>query len=387
MSKVDAQAPEAPPSPGAARLPGIDATRAVAALAVLLSHLTQTLTWRIPGWAATAGPLERPVHAFTGTTGAWGVGLFLVVSGACIHLPMARRLADPGAVLDTRAFFRRRFVRIYPPYLAALVLSAAVAWAMPAALLRSTLLGVPGPAQLASHLLLIHTAFPGHHSAVSGVFWTIALEAHFYLLYPLLLRLRRRVGMPGVCAILLALSVVSRLAALALLPPARWQLVDDSFLRRGWEFSLGMWLAERLGRDGRSRRGARTAWVGLALATLLGGIGLALVPGGLRVRAFLWPFLFAATVEAAARWRPGGGLAGRLASWLGERSYSLYLVHPIGLAIAMWLVPGWAGARGTGGAAMLVCVTAVFVAFHELIEKPFAGRRAPRLTPGSAPSA
>ncbi len=384
MSTIDAPAPEAPPRPGATRYPGIDATRAIAALAVLVSHLTQTLTWRIPGWTATAGPLSGPVHAFTGTTGAWGVGLFLVVSGACIHLPMARRLGDPGATLDIRAFYRRRFFRIYPPYVAALALSAAVAWAMPATLLRSTLLGVPGPAQLATHLLLIHTAFPGHHSGVSAVFWTIALEAHFYLLYPALLAIRRRVGMPGLCAILLAVAILARLGAIAFLPPGGWLLVDDSFLRRGWEFSLGMWLAERLGRDERSWSAGRVAWTGLALVTVLGGIGLALVPGGLRVRAFLWPLLFAACVEAAARWRPGGGAAGRLAGWLGERSYSLYLVHPIGLALVIWLVPGWAQARGAAGVAMLVCTAAVFIAFYALIEQPFAVWRSPRMDRGDA---
>ena len=384
MATVDARALEAHPGQGATRYPGIDATRAAAALAVLVSHLTQTLTWRVPGWSAAAGSAAGPVRAFTGTAGAWGVGLFLVVSGACIHLPMARRQADPGAALDARAFFRRRFMRIYPPYAVALALSAALAWAMPASLLRSTLLTAPGPAQLASHLLLIHTAIPGHHSGVSAVFWTIALEAHFYALYPVLLRVRRWAGMGGLCAILLALCILARAAALAFLSPTGQFLVDASFLRRGWEFGLGMWVAERLGRDAGSWRLGRLAWAGLALATLLGGIGMALVPGALRIRAFLWPLLFAATVEAAARWSPGLGLAGRIGRWLGERSDSLYLVHPIGLATAMWLLPGWYGARGAAGAAMLVCTAVVLVAFYDLIEKPFAVQRSRKADAGSA---
>jgi peptidoglycan/LPS O-acetylase OafA/YrhL len=364
------------PEPGD-RFAGIDATRAVAALAVLASHVIQTLTWRIPGWDSTAGRAAPVVHALTGTTGAWGVGLFLVVSGLCIHLPMARRLGgDPGARLDVRGFYRRRFVRIYPPYLAAMVLSAAVAWAMPAALSRSALVQVPTLAQVASHLLLVHTAVPGHDSAISAVFWTIALEAHFYALYPLLLAFRRRVSMAGLCASLLAVAIGARLVALAFLPARDWLLVDESILRRGWEFCLGMWVAERLVHEPRSRPGARLAWASLALVTLAGGIAVALVPGGLRVRAFLWPVLFAAAVEAAARSQAGSAASRRPLRWLGERSYSLYLVHPVGLALAIVILPGWAAARGAGCAAMLFCTAAVFLAFYRLVERPFAVRRA-----------
>lgn len=363
------------PQGEAGRLPGIDVTRAVAALAVVASHLVQMLTWRIPGWEAAAGGLAGPVHALTGTMGAWGVGLFLVVSGFCIHLPMARR--EPGARLDVSAYLRRRLSRIYPPYLAALALSAAVAVAAPAEALRSTLLGVPTAAQLTSHLLLVHTAVPGHAGAASAVFWTIALEAHFYVLYPLLLALRRRVGMPGLCALLLGVALASRLLAVALLPPARWPLVDDSFLRRGWEFGLGMWVAERLSADGRPWTAGRGGWAGLALLTSLGGLGLALAPGGHRVRAWLWPILFAIAVEASARWRPGAGWAERAGRWLGVRSYSLYLVHPIGLALPVLLVPGWAAARGAACAAMLVSVAAVFLPFYALVERRFAVRATP----------
>ena len=57
--------------------------------------------------------------------------LFFVISGFCIHLPYARALAaaDPETTApDWKRFFARRFWRLYPPYLAALVVALALWW-------------------------------------------------------------------------------------------------------------------------------------------------------------------------------------------------------------------------------------------------------------------
>jgi peptidoglycan/LPS O-acetylase OafA/YrhL len=351
----------------------------VAALAVVASHLLQSLTWRMPGWEAAAGGASGPIHALTGTAGAWGVGLFLVVSGTCIHLPVARRLrSDPGAALGVGAFLSQRLLRVYPPFLAALALGVAVAAALPAPLRGSTLLGLPGAREIASHLLLVHTFVPGHHEAANGALWTVALEVHLYLLYPLLLALRRRAGVGWTCALLLGLAVLSRAAAWALLPPGWRTLVDDTFLRRAWEFGLGMWVAERLAADPRPRASARAAWGGLCLLSVAGGLALAFAPGGLRLRALLWPPLLAAAVEAAARWRPGASWPERAGRWLGERAYSLYLVHPVGLALGAWAAAGSAWGRGAAGPAMLGFTALAFLGFHRLVERPVEGWRRKR---------
>jgi len=226
--------------------------------------------------------------------------------------------------------------------------------------------------------MLVHTALPGHAVGVNAVLWTIALEAHFYLLYPLLIALRRRTGAPGLAVLLVLLSIGSRLAALSLLGRAQQELIDDSFLRRGWEFALGMWVAERIGGETRPWRVGRWAWAGLCLLSLGGGFVLGLWPGGLRVRVLLWPPMFAAAVEAAARWKPGSGLVQRLGCWVGVRSYSLYLVHPVGLALAIWLFRAWTTERGAACALMLASTGILFLVFYAWVERPFAMRARPR---------
>jgi peptidoglycan/LPS O-acetylase OafA/YrhL len=169
------------------------------------------------------------------------------------------------------------------------------------------------------------------------------------------------VGIAWTCAALLTLAVAARVVAKATLSADLAEVVDVSVLRRGWEFGLGMWVAERLAREGRPWRGARVAWLGLGGVTLAAGLGLAFLPGGLRVRAFAWPLLFAVAVEWAARAGGPASLLERLARWVGERSYSLYLVHPVGLALGMWVYAGWQDGRAAGAAVMLCCTGLLFV--------------------------
>ena len=61
--------------------------------------------------------------------GSAGVPIFFVISGYCIHRGGALRLAkNPDYRLDTGNFWVRRFARIYPVLLAALVLTFALDW-------------------------------------------------------------------------------------------------------------------------------------------------------------------------------------------------------------------------------------------------------------------
>jgi peptidoglycan/LPS O-acetylase OafA/YrhL len=52
-----------------------------------------------------------------GVLGTWGVGMFFVLSGLCIHLPVARALAAGGEpTIQLGRYFKRRLFRIYPPH-------------------------------------------------------------------------------------------------------------------------------------------------------------------------------------------------------------------------------------------------------------------------------
>ena len=112
------------------RMTSIDGLRGLAALAVLGYHARSTfwvgtkqtfqeygLSFNLNSWF---GYLTLPF-----SLGGLGVILFFVLSGYCIHRRGARHIAaDQGAVIQYSKFYSRRFWRLYPTYVAALLCTA-----------------------------------------------------------------------------------------------------------------------------------------------------------------------------------------------------------------------------------------------------------------------
>src|SRR5690348_9263470 len=91
----------------------VDQLRGLAALAVVVCHLSVSAYPDAPNVGGEPWPWLGVLLGF----GYLGVPLFFVISGFCIHLPYARGLSAGGAAPDWRRFFARRFRRLYPPYL------------------------------------------------------------------------------------------------------------------------------------------------------------------------------------------------------------------------------------------------------------------------------
>ena len=163
-----------PPSPSP-RAPGLDLLRAAAIIAVMLYHLSSHGI-DVPG---------------PGQHGWMGVDLFFVLSGYLIGWPVLRDLAA-GRMPDWTAFVVGRAWRILPAYLAVLALYLALpAWreaeAMP---------------PVWQFLTFTMNVLPEHltQRAYSHA-WSLCVEEHFYLLFPLVAWLLARRGrMPGVLA-------------------------------------------------------------------------------------------------------------------------------------------------------------------------------------------
>src|ERR1700754_2010805 len=110
----------------------IDAMRGFAALLVAYFHCRQV------EWVGMQAFHQSVGHAFSLNSiaayltfpiawGSAGVPIFFVISGYCIHRGGALRLArDPGYRLDAGTFWMRRFARIYPVLLAALLFTLAL---------------------------------------------------------------------------------------------------------------------------------------------------------------------------------------------------------------------------------------------------------------------
>lgn len=163
----------------------LDHIRGVAILSVFLYHALDASFgadhFLFKGWlrsAESSGAL--PILLYPLTMGWLGVAIFFVISGFCIHLSHRQ-----SSNRKTSAFLTKRFFRIYPPYLIALLIFAFLfppTWLNFHASFHASL------AQLWSHVFMIHNLDYRYYWGINGVFWSVAVEAQLYLIYPLLLR-------------------------------------------------------------------------------------------------------------------------------------------------------------------------------------------------------
>jgi peptidoglycan/LPS O-acetylase OafA/YrhL len=169
------------------RLKSVDALRGIAALGVVLYHAVLQTTNAVPN-----NFFRWPVKLlqFLSSFGYIGVFLFFVISGFCIHLQWAKARANgqPQSI-QFGSFWRRRFRRLYPPYLIAFGL-----FMLMAALSTGIKLTPFFFYDLVMHLLMLHNLDPNTCYSINGVFWTLAIEEQLYLAYFLLLFLRTRWG-------------------------------------------------------------------------------------------------------------------------------------------------------------------------------------------------
>ena len=173
--------------PGEGRLQSIDALRGIAALGVVFYHAAWQSSSAVP-----ANIFRWPVKLlqFVSSFGYIGVFLFFIISGFCIHLQWAKARANQQPQpIQFGAFWRRRFRRLYPPYLIAFAL-----FMLMAALTTGINLTHFFVYDVVAHLLMLHNLDPHTCYSINGVFWTLAIEEQLYLAYFLLLFLRKRWG-------------------------------------------------------------------------------------------------------------------------------------------------------------------------------------------------
>ncbi|MDB5094248.1 MAG: acyltransferase [Candidatus Eremiobacteraeota bacterium] len=148
------------------RLAFADVLRLVAILGVVFNHLA----------------LVSGIHPFDprddfGCIGAWGVNCFFVLSGFLLSRPYLESILGRRPFPSTQLFLTRRFFRIYPLYAFAVVVSGfEVAMHAPH--------DVP-IASMLSHLTFLHGFSTVEVLSLNSPFWTMAVDAQFYILLPL----------------------------------------------------------------------------------------------------------------------------------------------------------------------------------------------------------
>lgn len=336
--------------------------------------------------------------------GKRGVELFLVISGFCIHMGYARARSQCEDVrLDFIRFWKRRLIRLYPPYLASMALSLGIGilYATMRARREGLPLWPPDPyvsgaqlgADVLTHLLMIHIFFyPFSGGVYNGVFWSLALEEQLYALYFPLRGLFRRLNvwraMGAVTLICLGFRALGLLGE-----PFPWWIQGPA---RWIEWSLGAVALEVfVGRAALPRflRSPLTAAALLGLAALCEYSWMIGQPGLKVVGSPLWGLGFFCLMNAAIHRETAGGIRSRPARLLasvGVWSYSLYLVH----IPAMTLSRGILRASGLDDQFLLLhlgCPAFALVAsylFFRFIEKPCweASRRIRQENPNLRPA-
>lgn len=361
----------------AARLSHLDGLRGLAALFVVLHHAWLT-TW--PDLLARRLPAGARQTAFL-AYGHFAVVVFIVLSGFCLALPVARS----GTL--ARGFLRRRARRLLPPYYASVALSALLVWTL-IGTRTGTHWDVSVPVDRRGYLgcaFLLGDVLGG--GQLNHVWWSVALEWQIYFAFPLLVVvwLRRGIG-PAVAAAGVAAAVV--LAVVTAFPRAG---AFDLTGLHPWFlalFALGMLGAAILagGEAWLARVRDRTPFGALALAGAAGVVVLCTTAGRswalVRHPALADLAVGAVTLCAVVSSSRGGPsllrriLASRCPRTLGAFSYSLYLVHAPLLQVE-WQY-GLGSPAGSPGLAfallVLVGVPLVLAAaygFHVLFERPF----------------
>ena len=348
----------------------IDAMRGFAALLVAYFHCRQI------EWVGMQAFHQAAGHTFNFDTlaayltfpiawGSAGVPIFFVISGYCIHRSAALRLAgNPAYRLDAANFWARRFARIYPVLLAALLLTLAldsVSLNMPPVSHKIREIGIG--AFLVNLFSLQGVA--GKTYGSNGALWTLSLEVQFYAIYPLLFALRRRIGMTSVLAVVAVVNVVSADVL---------ERHDIQFFTSYWfSWTLGAWIADAKAHSARQTRSS--AWLYVFAAAFI-ALGCAAFRFGQYGAFQLWALGFAFYLYRALERGNGNGNGRdgwimRLLSRFGDFSFSLYLIHlPIfvllssllfrsSLQMSIWPSFGY----------MLVAVPAAYV-FYRLVELP-----------------
>jgi peptidoglycan/LPS O-acetylase OafA/YrhL len=331
--------------------------RAVAILLVLYAH------GHFPGDALL------PLRTLKGRCGFLGVQLFFVLSGFLITLLMLREVRRTGR-LHLGHFYCRRALRILPVYTVYLLLLA--------------VLGAVGLARFSGRDWLAATTYtvnflPAPLPWQMSHLWSLCVEEHFYLLWPLLMALLPQRWCLRAIPACLAAAFVLRWILLAAVPGAA---VDLLTFTRIDDIAVGCGLAflahEPSWRDRLDWLAAPRRLVLLVLVFAVSQVCFSRIIGGRLFPPVLLPFVLAlsnnvnAFTLAVLMWavlvRPTG-FWGRLlnqpvAVGLGVLSYSIYLWHVL---LCEKQEPAWLCAFPQN----LVFILLVAALSYRCIERPF----------------
>ena len=343
------------------QIPSLDGLRAVSFFIVFLGHATTTKL--IPG--------------------ELGLTVFFFLSGYLITTLLRLEFDGTGGI-NFRDFYLRRVLRIFPPFYIVLGLGCVLTlthvldntlW--PKAVLAQTF-------QLTNYWIVFHGWWNGMAPG-SWIFWSLAVEEHFYLVFPVFYLLMRRRGLTarqqmqllvGLCAAVLVwrcLLVIGFHAEKDRIYPATDTRLDGIL----FGCLLAVYGNPALDSAAVSERRLKSIWLPLAFVALLlsfvGGKFLPWFDQTIRYTiqsAALFPIFI--TAIRYPRWGAFRWLNLSWVRFVGLLSYSLYLMHTTVL-YGLELRTHWSKPL-ISMVALVICFLLASLIYY-LVEKPCARLR------------
>ncbi len=345
--------PGAPLIPADRKLEGIHGLRGLAALSIVLFHFVYIAKIPAPHWLT-----------FTTTHFNLGVLLFFGLSALSLYHSSTFTPASYGAYLI------KRFFRIAPLFY--LMVCCMLWWG-----------GIPDWKVLLINLTFIFNLFPGQHESLVWAGWSVGVEMLFYLFLPAILHLAHR-PIPLLFLLLGAVAMSELVWRILSVPgSAEEQYAYFSLLTNLAPFAAGL-LAYRYAQSQALQAWRRWGWEHFILAAACAGLVLAgyydafgLKRNWTGVYFSIWAVLLGLVCLWQCRF-PSAVLRAWPLQWLGDRSYSIYLLHPVimilltpvykNLLAREWLSAGWRYPVGLA-ITLLILLTAANITYR-LVELP-----------------
>ena len=306
-------------------IPAIDGLRAIAVIAVMLYHLG--ISW-IPG-------------------GFLGVDLFFVISGYVITRLLLDSIQERGG-LDLRDFYMARIRRLVPPLVFMIVVTSIVVGLWAPDTTRKFLTDAPFSLFGGMNWWLVfnhqdYFASSGRPPLLQHT-WSLAVEAQFYLLWPLiLLVVLKYLGKKVIPAAALTIAAISGVALMFVsfqLDAASASKVSHVYFGTDTH-SIGLFLGAALAVSWipqnfnlQVTRRAQDFIDGIGVFGFLGILATFLLIDETKPTLYKLAFPLAglfgtailiSIVHPASRFAPL--LRNKVLLWIGERSYAIYLWH------------------------------------------------------------
>jgi len=299
---------------GQKKIIAIDLLRALAALGVFYFHNhAGFIIAKITGLS-----FFMATDAFGAT---YAVPLFFLISGYCIHASNIKYL-KANSSLPLKEYYLRRFLRIYPAYLAALIFVLAVNY-----FTLNTY--KPAIGDVLIHLFSLQGFTVPYFNTINIVLWTISIELAFYAIYPLFYYVRFKYGLNRALLFTLAVSSLS----------IAWYIYKGNITlpQRFCVFNLwfawccGAFLADKKLLDPGNLK--QPVYKVFYLVIFIAFVCLNYIPNKLALlfdqfNILVWaaPILFLLSKENWLRQHQNSWLI-RIPAAIGLSSYSLYLMH------------------------------------------------------------